>query len=324
MLTSYRQENGSLKGTIVAEGAAVPADSLWLDLYAPTDGERSAVGQHLGFALPTRADMVEIEISSRLYRSDEALFMTVLVIANAETDQPLADVVTFVLAKKTLVTVRYVDPQPFRTFHARCERGTAPGTSAETILLGLLDVIIDRIADILEHIGADVERLSHEIFTATTATQKATQDFRAVLRLLGRTNDTTGKARESLLTLARMLSFLTQAIEASVTKDVRAHIKTLTRDVTSLQDHSNYLSGKLSYLLDATLGLINIDQNNIIKIMSVAAMVFLPPTLIASIEGMNFKFMPELASPFGYPLSLILMVASAIVPYLWFKRRGWL
>lgn len=325
MLTSYRLENNSLKGTVIGEGQPVPPDSLWLDLYTPTDSERAAVGRLLGLELPTRADMEEIEISSRLFRRDDATFMTALILSNSEGDHPVADVVTFILAHDKLVTVRFIDPQPFRTFHARCERGTVPSATAEGTLMGLLDVIIDRVADILEHIGADVEQISHEIFNAKAGEgKKSSQDFQSVLKLLGRTNDLTGKMRESLLTIARMLSFLTQAIDGKVGKDVRAHIKTLTRDVQSLQDHSNYLSGKLSYLLDATLGLINIDQNNIIKIMSVAAMVFLPPTLIASIEGMNFKFMPELSSPLGYPISIFLMIVSAVVPYLWFKRRGWL
>jgi magnesium transporter len=113
-------------------------------------------------------------------------------------------------------------------------------------------------------------------------------------------------------------------VEGKANKDVKAHIKTLTRDVQSLQDHSSFIAGKLSYLQDGTLGLINNEQNNIIKIMSVAAMVFLPPTLIASIYGMNFKFMPELDWFYGYALSLLLMIVSGIVPYFWFKRRGWL
>jgi magnesium transporter len=145
-----------------------------------------------------------------------------------------------------------------------------------------------------------------------------------VLRRLGRKHDLTGKMRESLLTVGRMLTFLTQALEGRTSKDVRTHIKTLTRDVQSLQDHSSYLGSKLNYLQDAMLGLINIEQNNIIKIMSVAAMVFLPPTLFASIWGMNFTHMPELSSPAGYPISILVMIASAVVPYLWFKRRGWL
>ena len=130
--------------------------------------------------------------------------------------------------------------------------------------------------------------------------------------------------RESLLTIGRVITFLTQALDTKPGKDIKAHLKTLTRDIASLQDHSSYLGSKLNYLLDATLGLINIDQNNIIKIMSVAAMVFLPPTLFASIWGMNFRDMPELNWMLGYPLAVVVMIVSAVVPYLWFKRRGWL
>ncbi len=130
--------------------------------------------------------------------------------------------------------------------------------------------------------------------------------------------------RESLLTISRILTFLNQAFDSSTNKDAKVHVKTLSRDVASLQDHSSYLSGKLTFLLDATLGLINIEQNTVIKIMSVAAIVLLPPTLLASIWGMNFEFMPELNSPFGYPIALLSMVVAAILPYLFFKRRGWL
>ena len=134
----------------------------------------------------------------------------------------------------------------------------------------------------------------------------------------------TSKMRESLLTIGRMLTFLTQAIDNKAQKDVRAHVKTLVRDVQSLQDHSSFVASKLSYLQDATLGLINNEQNNIIKIMSVAAMVFLPPTLFASIWGMNFHHMPELDEVWGYPLSILVMIVSAVLPYIYFKRRGWL
>jgi magnesium transporter len=194
----------------------------------------------------------------------------------------------------------------------------------ELVLMALLDVIIDRMADILEKIGGDIEAISRDIFDPTKAGKASAHNFQDVLRKLGRRNDLNGKMRESLLTISRMLSFLTPTMDAKPNKDIRGHIETLTRDLQSLQDQASYLSGKSSYLLDATLGLINIEQNNIIKIMSVAAMVFLPPTLIASVEGMNFKIMPELNWSWGYPLSILFMVFSAIVPYLWFKRRGWL
>jgi magnesium transporter len=323
MLKAYRPQNGELRPSVIATGSELPADALWLDLFDPTDAERQSVGALLGLEMPTHADMEEIEVSSRLYNEAGSTFMTVLILANSESEQPIADVVTFVLAKDKLVTIRYFDPQPFRTFQARCERGTAAARKPELLLVALLDVIIDRMADILEHVSKDIEATSRAIFDPG-AKGVDTKQFQDVLRRLGRKNDLAGKLRESSLTLSRMLSFFTQQVEDKRDEEVRAHIRTLVRDLQSLQDHSSYLSGKLSYLLDATLGLINIDQNNIIKIMSVAAMVFLPPTLIASIEGMNFKSMPELDWSWGYPISIALMVISAVVPYLWFKRRGWL
>jgi magnesium transporter len=324
MLKSYQLQNGGLKGAPIAAGDSIPEGTLWLDLLNPTLDERRAVDQFVHMELPTRADMEEIEISSRLYQEDGGLFMTALILSNTDSERPGADVVTFVLAHERLVTLRYIDPQPFRTFAARCDRVTVPVGKSELVLTGLLDAIVDRMADVLERIGAEVEAISREIFEHDPNTHAGGRDFQTVLRRLGRKNDLTGKMRESLLSIGRVLSFLTQATDSKPSKDVRSHLKTLTRDVQSLQSHSAYLDGKLTYLQDATLGLINIDQNNIIKIMSVAAMVFLPPTLFASIWGMNFHLMPELQEWWGYPLAIVVMIASAVVPYVWFKRRGWL
>jgi magnesium transporter len=323
MMKTYLPQNGGMRLLPEPDNTASP-DALWIDLYDPTPEERQAVNNALGTELPTRADMEEIEASSRLYAEGDDLFMTALVMANSGTEKPVAGVVSFVLIRNTLVTIRYTEPQPFRTFEARCRRGTVSAGKAEFVLLGLLDVIVDRVADILERAGSEIEEISREIFDPADTHAFTSRDFREVLRALGRKHDLSGKARESLLTLARMLAFLAQAMDTETTRSVLPHVKTLTRDVQSLQDHLSYLAGKLSYLLDATLGLINIDQNNIIKIMSVAAMVFLPPTLIASVYGMNFQHMPELSWVSGYPLSVLLMVVSAVLPYMWFKRNGWL
>ncbi len=323
MLKSYQLQNGGLKGTEIAEGMPVPPESLWIDLLNPTIAERQAVNGLLGMEMPTRADMEEIEVSSRLYSEDGGLFMTALVLANSESERPVADVVTFVLARDRLVTIRYIDPQPFRTFAARCGRTMINVQTAEGVLNALLDVIVDRMADVMERVSVDVEGISREIFDANPARAKR-RDFQGILRQLGAKHDLTGKMRECLLTFSRMTTFLGTATESKANKEARTHVKTLTRDAQSLLDHSSFIATKLGFLLDATLGLINNDQNNIIKIMSVAAMVCLPPTLIASIYGMNFHNMPELEWPFGYFASLILMVVSAVVPYLWFKRRGWL
>jgi magnesium transporter len=323
MLKTYQLQNGGLKGTEVLEGAPIAPESLWIDLLNPTVAERQAVNGLLSMELPTRADMEEIEVSSRLYTEDGGVFMTALVLSNADSDKPLADVVTFVLARDKLITMRYIDPQPFRTFAARCERTMVAAPKAEGVLNALLDVIVDRMADVLERVGSDVEAISREIFDPA-GVHLGRRDFQGVLRTLGAKHDLTAKMRECLLTLNRMMTFLATAIDTKATKEARAHVKTLSRDAQSLLDHSSFIASKLSYLQDATLGLINNEQNNIIKIMSVAAMVFLPPTLIASIYGMNFRYLPELDWPFGYVYSLVLMVISAVVPYIWFKRRGWL
>ncbi len=324
MLKIYQLQNGGLRSATVVEGGEIPSGSIWIDTLNPTVEERRAVDRYLGMEMPTRPEMEEIEVSSRLYQEDGGVFMTALVLSHTESDHPVADVVTFVLAHEKLITVRYIDPQPFRAFAARIDRGAITASKAESILMALLDVTVDRMADILERVGSEVEAVSKDIFDADTAAALGKRDFQGVLRTLGRKHDLAGKMRESLLTIGRMLTFLAQALDVKPNKEAKAHLKTLTRDVQSLQDHTSYLTGKLSYLQDATLGLINNEQNNIIKIMSVAAMVFLPPTLFASIWGMNFNYMPELHWPLGYPIAVIIMIVSAVVPYIWFKRRGWL
>ncbi|HEX3808363.1 MAG TPA: magnesium transporter CorA family protein [Rhizomicrobium sp.] len=324
MLKVYQLQNGGLKGSVVAGDAPIPADALWIDVLTPSSEERAAVNAYLGMELPTRADMEEIEISSRIYSEDGGIFMTALILSHTDSDRPVAGVVTFVLAHEKLITIRYIDPQPFRTFALRCERAHIAVNKAESVLLGLIDVIIDRMADVLERAASEVETISLEIFDPKGSTAPNSRDFQEILRKLGRKHDLTGKTRESLLTIGRVLAFLGPALDTKPNRDVKGHIKTLTRDVQSLQDHSTYLAGKMNYLQDATLGLINIDQNNIIKIMSVAAIIFLPPTLIASIYGMNFRLMPELNWAIGYPIAVVLMVVSAVLPYFWFKRRGWL
>jgi magnesium transporter len=323
MLKAYQQQNGGLKGVAIGEDDTLPPNAIWVDLFNPAVEERRKVDQAYRLDMPTRADMEEIEISSRLYQENDSLFMTAMVLAQTDTDLPTADAVTFVLTPDRLVTIRYIDPQPFRTYALRCERGVVSAPRSELVLLQLLDALVDRMADVLEKTGGDVEIISAEIFTPSIY-KAGTRDFQSILRRLGQKHGLSSKMRESLLTIGRMLAFLTQALDNKAHKDVRGHVKTLVRDVQSLQDHSSFVAAKVSYLQDATLGLINNEQNNIIKIMSVAAMVFLPPTLFASIWGMNFRYMPEIDWVYAYPMSIGVMILSAVLPYLYFKRRGWL
>jgi magnesium transporter len=316
---------GCLTKIEVASDGSLPVEAVWLDLLAPTSEEERQVEAMLGVGVPTREEMQEIEVSSRLYEENGALYMTATVVARADTEHPEASAISFILAGDRLVTVRYAEPQSFALFTTRCQRSPGPFTRGDAVLAGLLDALIDRIADVIEHIGLEVDGISHEVFEHPTTPRKS-GDFQGILRSLGRRGDLTSKVRESLVGIGRLLMFLGQAgtTNTKTAKDLRTRLRTMTRDVRSLTEHASFLSGKINFLLDATLGMINIQQNSIIKIFSVAAVVFLPPTLIASIYGMNFEFMPEFGWRLGYPLALGIMVLSAILPYLYFKHRGWL
>lgn len=306
-----------------AKPAAGKADRLpvWVDLHSPTPEEIHEIEERFGIEMPTREEMQEIELSSRLYEEDGALFMTVSVLTKATTDAPQTTAVTFILVKKTLITVRYADPVPFKTFIRRVKRSPSLANSAETVLFGLLEQIVDRLADLMEQTTIDLEKLSNQVF-ASPEDQDSDGDHRETLRQIGRTGNLSGKAKDSLLNLHRLGLFL--STQARLKKDAKARLKILSRDIVSITEHANFIANKVTFLLDATLGMISLEQNNIIKIFSVAAAAFLPPTLIASIYGMNFEFMPELEWQFGYPVAIGLMVLSAVLPLLYFKRKGWL
>ncbi|MER8971817.1 MULTISPECIES: magnesium/cobalt transporter CorA [unclassified Mesorhizobium] len=299
---------------------------VWVDLFNPTKEEETTIETWLGIAVPTREEMEEIEISSRLYVEDGAYFMTAILPAQTEVNDPLMSPVTFVLAGSRLITVRYHEPKAFKTFPLRAEKVATGCTSGDTILIGLLEAIVDRLADILERAGRDVEAISRDIFEArSTKVSKRNRDFQELLKGIGRKEDLASSIRDSLISLQRLAGFLAHAsTQSRMNKDTRARIKTLSRDVLSLADHATFLSQKISFLLDATLGMISIEQNAIIKIFSVAAVIFLPPTLVASIYGMNFDIIPELKWHFGYPFAIGMMVLSAILPFWYFRRRGWL
>jgi len=231
-----------------------------------------------------------------------------------------------VLAKNRLLTIRYSEPMPFNTFPARAERQPGMWATADYLLVGILESIVDRTADILERVGADVYSLSRESFDKPRHNKALDhRDFQGLLARLGRENDLIGKVRESLIGFSRIVTFLTQTFEGRPGgKELKSYNKTITRDVASLADHTNFLSNKITFLLDAILGMINLEQNRIIKVISVSSVVFLPPTLFASIWGMNFAHMPELQQPWAYPLALGLIIVSAIIPAAYFKWRGWL
>ncbi len=318
MITAYVRSNGTLTPVVVQPDAPMPTDAIWIDLFTPTKEEETLAEAALGIELPTREEMREIEISSRLYQENGALFMTVTVMTQVEAEDPGTEPVTFVLIGHRLATIRYANPLPFRVFASQCQRQAELGVSGDTILVGLLDAIIDRTADVLERVQHDMNEVSRKIFSR----QKT--DYEEVLRTIGLAEGLTSRTRESLVSIGRVVSFLSRPNEAKPNKGLARSLKTLSRDVLSLSDHSSFLANNITFMLNATLGMSNLEQTDVIKIFSVMSVIFLPPTLIASIYGMNFQFMPELAWPYGYPLSILLMIVSGILPYVFFKSRGWL
>lgn len=324
MIKAFVVENDRLR--LAADIAAEKQKVVWADLLNPTPEEEAKVEQWLGVDVPTREEMEEIEVSSRLYVENGAHFMTATLPSKTEHDEPVLAPVTFVLAAGKLATIRYHEPRAFDAFPIHAEKAAIGCTSGHTILIGLLEAIVDRLADVLERVSRDIEALSKDIFhSSETKASQRDRSFQAVLRALGRKENLASNMRDSLTTLQRLFGFLANVVsQQKDKKDLLPRVKTLSRDVGSLADHTNFLSQKITFLLDATLGMIGIEQNSIIKIVSVAATVFLPPTLVASIYGMNFDLMPELRWEFGYPLAIGVMVISAVLPYWFFKRRGWL
>lgn len=323
MLKAFSHQNGTLRSVPIAGDQALPADAIWIDALDPTAEEEKKIEDMLGLDVPNREEMKEIEISSRLYQESGALIMTATLIVGSETPHPVSDPVTFVLAGHRLATLRYADTLPFRAYASEVQREAVPCSTGEAVLTDLLDAIVDRLADILERVQQEMDQLSLEVFSAGNGGVPDV-NFKAVLRKIGLAQGLVSRARESLVSIGRVITFLSRPDEGTVDESSGRNLVTLSKDVVSLSDHASYLASSINFQLDATLGLINIQQNAIIKIVSVAAVVFLPPTLIASIYGMNFDFMPELNWVMGYPFAVLLMVLSAILPYWYFKRRGWL
>ena len=289
--------------------------------------ELRGVERRLGIEMPTREEMREIEASARVYEEAGALYLTATLLFQAETLPPRTTEISFILKGERLVTLRFTDPQPFRTVGNRIERYGTTLNSAHAVFFWLLDNIVARVADVMERAAIDLDELSGSIFGAARKTRrKERPDLLQALERIGRNGDTMSKASESLHTLQRILLAVgvAETLPQLGRKDARLRAKALTRDVQSLTDQLSRINTKIDLLLNATLGLINIEQNAIIKIFSVVAVIFLPPTLIASIYGMNFAAMPELSWQWGYPMAVLLMIASAIMPFAYFKRRGWL
>ena len=327
MLKVYRKSDPA--GTVIEVGnlTELPADFIWVDLFNPTHAEEQLVERTVNLSIPTREEMAEIEASSRLYEENGAVYLTASVLAGLDKNSPESTPVSFVLTQEYLITVRYADPKPFRTFADLIARQPELLNGAVGTLVRLLDVIVDRLADALEHVASEIDNISKHIFRRSPEERGRripAIKLEALLMRIGNTQDMLAKARETARSTTRLLAFLPASSHFKADTEQREHLRSLRDDVDSLTDHSNFQSSSVIFLLDASLGLINIEQSAILKIFSVASVMLLPPTLVGSVYGMNFDHMPELTWAFGYPMALMFMVMSAVLPYLFFRRKGWL
>lgn len=310
----------------VAKPGAAVESAIWIDLLEPTKEEEKLAERLIGQNIPTRAEMLEIEPSSRLYERDGATFMTLSVLYGVHDKKPASDPVTFILTDKHLVTVRYVNPLPFVAFAEQAYAEPQVAKDPLGVLIRLADAIIDRLADELEVSGREQEAISEHIFERRERSRQRSPErhYEALMIRIGEAQRILTKIRETSVSASRMLGFLAATDRVPIDSLAARHFKSLIADARAINDHSDFVAENLNFLLDASLGMINLQQNFVMKIFSVVAVVLMPPTLIAGIYGMNFKHMPELQWLGGYPWSIALMLASAILPYWFARRRGWL
>ncbi|MET0606363.1 MAG: magnesium transporter CorA family protein [Beijerinckiaceae bacterium] len=302
-----------------------PQDAVWIDLIEPTREDDRRVESHLGIEIPTREEMSDIEPSEIIYAEPNARYMTARILCASESEAPKLANITFILTDRVLVTVRYDEPRSFPMFATRSLRPGGCGPQPESVLDGLIETVIDRAAEILANSGVGIDRLSRTVFERPDRPGPRGLHLRAVIRTLGRKGDVISNVRESMASVERVLLFLSASM-ARPTKSggFQAEWRTAIRDVQSIEEHAAFLSNKIQFLLNAVLGLVSLEQNDIIKLFSVMAVVLMPPTLIASVYGRNFKLMPELEWNYGYPMAIGLMIVAAVLPFLFFRWKRWL
>ena len=323
MLYAYRVENGHLVRMAPAEPLSA---AIWIDLYAPQPSQVERVHE-LGIEVPSLEDMEEIEISNRLYREANADYMTVILPGQSPDKVQVSGPVTFILSPQRMVTVRHHAPRPFETFPERADRSSTGCASPQHLFAGLIEEIVSRQADLLESVGKVLDKLTGRIYGGNAVNDGGF--LQGALETLGRESEAVGRVRLALLSVERAVSYFSLGSDVpglgqGANGKLKPPVKALMRDIQALEVHCDFLSSRVATVTDATLGMINLAQNTTVRILSVVTALFLPPTLIASIYGMNFRVMPELDKGWGYPMALGMMLASAVLTYLFLRWKRWL
>lgn len=326
MLTFY---GAGHKGAIAeGEGRGVPEAVNWIDAFDPSEAERIVLKDAMGARVPALADLQEIESSSRLSSEGSTLIMSLPATIRDDAGYPRSTPVGFVLNRDRLTTIRYAHLPSFESLARQLVDKRELSEGGLGAMLNILEAIVDQLADVLERVGIDLDGMSRQVFAVSIAAGKtrprrANDELSDMLKKIGGNGDLISKVSESLLGLSRMVPFLGSKLGTVATPDFKTRLDTLTHDAQSLREYEEHLSGKTQFLLDTLLGLANIQQNNVFRILTVVSVVGIPPTFFASMYGMNFKNMPEYDWHYGYEYGLTLIFLSGLIPAVWFKVKGW-
>ncbi|QFT33497.1 magnesium transporter CorA family protein [Roseibium porphyridii] len=321
MIIAYCPSVNGLERIELAPGTPLPTTSIWIDLVAPSQDEQKAAEKLMGAEIPTREEIASIETSERLYLEPGAVVMTAQLPIATRTIDPTLSSVTFVANAKRLVTVRYGEPKSIALLSRKIQSDRTIAHRGPAVLFAMLDIIVDRCADEMEAASARYDELAVQVFGDGLNTRK-TASYQDAIRQLGQIGLHVTKMHDVCTSLARMLIYMnTHAKRFDLSEDQIAEVKMFGRDIHSIKEHGDALDNKLAFLLDATVGLVTLEQNQISKIFTVLGVIFLPPTLIASIYGMNFDKMPELRWELGFPFSIGLMLLSIVATFLVFRWK---
>ncbi len=323
MLTIYRDEGGTVR---TSSNTDLPGHVIWIDLIDPTAGELQFVESRANVHVPSKEALSEIEASSRHSIEHGVLYLSTPVVARGDTPDAHLTPAGFILSPKLLVTVRYAALSPFDTVAERL-RTDEELASSIGVFTTLLEAIVDRGADVLERLGAETDQISRSVFRGDSSDRKhpvrSTKVLRSTLSTVGTIGERVSQARDVLLGIGRIASFTSDLAHEWIPSEFRVRLGAVTKDIASLNDYQAQVASKVQFLLDAVLGYITIEQNDLFKVLTIASVVGIPPTVMAGIWGMNFEFMPELDWAWGYPLALITILLSVGIPLAWFKVRGW-
>lgn len=326
MITAFYRDTSGIRQAFVRERQALEADPVWLDLNNPSFDEERRVKTLLGIAIPNREEIWRNHVTNHMYSDSGVIYMNAAVLHKADAAHPRTSAITFIVAPACLVTIRYTYPTSFEHFQRRLGHAGDTYPTSHHILEGLLEEMVARVAYHNELVDDGLDDLAHQVFADHAFENRQGNPsliMRRLLQKLGGLNQLNAKAHESLGSFLRLINFYRDEL-GDTHPALTRRLCMLLHETQTLADQTSFTTNQIGFQLDASLGMISVEQNLIAKIFTIAAVFFLPPTLISSIYGMNFQHMPELSWIFGYPMAIGMMIIAAAGTFVYFKKKDWL